>query len=154
MNRRQIGIGVATALAAMTVGFAAPAATATPAQQSQASPAAFQATTDEIEVNSHATFVSYLNTAEGQAMLAEAELTAAESSALYSSDVTTDAVVQGRFSALVKLVKKVKGCTTAVKAGWSTFKVWYSDKVPRAVRWAIAWSSDIYTIYSYIRSHI
>lgn len=154
MNRRQIGIGVATALAAMTVGFAVPAATAAPVQQSQASPASFQAAAEEIEVNSHATFVSYLNTAEGQAMLAEAELTADESSALYSSDVTTDAVVQSRFSALVKLVRKVKGCVTAVKAGWSTFKTWYSDKVPRAVRWAIAWSSDIYTIYTYIRNHV
>ncbi|MCX5162483.1 MULTISPECIES: hypothetical protein [unclassified Streptomyces] len=154
MNRRQVGIGVATALAAMTVGIAAPAATAAQSQRAQSSPVSFQAGVDEIDVNSHATFVNYLDSAEGQAMLADADLTPEERSALYSDDVTTEAVVQGRFSALVKAVKKVKGCVTAVKKGFTAFKVWYSDKVPKAIRWAIAWASDVYTIYAYIKGHI
>ncbi|WP_326674847.1 hypothetical protein [Streptomyces sp. NBC_01237] len=87
-------------------------------------------------------------------MLTEAELTPEERSALHSDDVTTEAVVQGRFSALDKAVKKGKGCVAAVKKGWTAYKVWYNDKVPRAIRWAIAWASDVYTIYAYIRSQI
>ncbi|MEU8697462.1 hypothetical protein AB0C61_07195 [Streptomyces sp. NPDC048680] len=138
----------------MTVGLAAPAATADQARQVQSSQAGVQAAAAEIDVNSHATFVNYLDSTEGQALLSEAELTPAERAALYSDDVTTDAVVQSRFSALVKAVKKVKGCVTAVKKGYGVFKTWYGDKVPRAIRWAIAWASDVYTIYAYIKNHI
>ncbi|MFI6727478.1 hypothetical protein [Streptomyces atratus] len=105
-------------------------------------------------MNSHATWVAYLDSVDGKAMLADAGLTADELAALRSDDVTTDAVIQGRFSALVKLVKKVKGCANAVKAGWTTYKTWYNAKVPAALRWAIAWASDVYTIYAYIKSHI
>lgn len=150
MNRRYIRIGVSVALAAVTLGVAAPMAAA---QEHRNSERTFQsvAVRASSDVTTHAEFVNYLNSAEGQALIAEAELTAAEREALYSSDTTTEAVVQHRLSGIIKLLKKVKGWAAAAKSSYSKFKVWYADKVPAALRWAIKWGFDLYTIYQILR---
>ncbi|MFF9086859.1 hypothetical protein ACF1BE_10670 [Streptomyces sp. NPDC014991] len=142
---------MATALVAVTVGFGAPTAMAaqentTVARSLPAAPAS------DADVTNHTEFVSYLNSAEGQALLAEADLTSAERDALYSSDTTTDVVVQSRLSGIIKLLKKVRGWAAAARASYSKFKDWYNDKVPRAIRWVISWGYDLYTIYTILRN--
>ncbi|MEU9174668.1 hypothetical protein AB0D34_44095 [Streptomyces sp. NPDC048420] len=152
MTRKQIRIGVATALVAVTVGVVAPSAMAAEGHTTAPRSISASLVAAEAEPTNHAEFVSYLNSAEGQALLAEAELTSAEREALYSSDATTDAVVQSRLSGIIKLLKKVRGWAAAAKANYTKFKEWYNDKVPSAIRWIIRWGYDLYTIYTILKA--
>ncbi|MEU0072102.1 hypothetical protein ABZ027_21520 [Streptomyces sp. NPDC006332] len=152
MTRKQIRIGVATALVAVTVGMAAPSAMAVEGQTTAARSVSASLVASAAEPTNHAEFVSYLNSAEGQALLAEAELTSAERGALYSSDTTTEAVVQSRLSGIIKVLKRVRGWAAAARASYNKFKDWYGDKVPAAIRWVIRWAYDLYTIYTILKA--
>ncbi|MFE9354051.1 hypothetical protein ACFYPB_07565 [Streptomyces olivaceoviridis] len=151
MTRKQIRIGVAAALVAVTVGVAAPTAMAAQEHTALAQAVSTSLAGEDGNVTNHAEFVNYLNSAEGQALIAEAELTDAERDALYSSDTSSDVVVQSRLSAILKALKKIKGWAAAAKASYTKFKDWYNAKVPAAIRWVISWGYDLYTIYTILR---
>lgn len=150
MNRRYIRIGATAALAAVTLGVAGPMASAQEYKNNERTfrTQVIRATGD---ITTHAELVSFLNTAEGQAAMSEAELTKAERDALYSSDSTTEAVVQGKIDAIKKLIKKVKGAIAAAKRGYEKFKVWYEEKVPKYIRYLIKWFWEVYKAWTYLK---
>jgi hypothetical protein len=151
VTRKQIRIGIAAALVAVTVGVAAPTAMAAQENTNLARATSTALVGNEGDVTNHAEFVDYLNSAEGQALLAEAELTSAERDALYSTDTSSDVVVQSRLSGILKALKKIKGWAAAANASYTKFKEWYNAKVPKALRWIISWGYDLYTIYTILR---
>jgi hypothetical protein len=103
------------------------------------------------DITTQAEFVNFLDSAEGQTAMNEAELTQAERDALYSSDTTTEAVIQGKISAIKKLLKKIPGIIAAAKRGYEKFKTWYEDHVPKYIRYAIKWFWELYKAWTWLK---
>ncbi|WP_017556011.1 hypothetical protein [Nocardiopsis baichengensis] len=126
MNKATIRVFGVTALSAVALGFAAPAATAAEAHEAPRPTAATVASDHDLRESARqalqAPEAEYLTQSERETLEAVADGTA------------TEAQQRGVVKIIIKLMGKIPGVKGAVRKGWGHFSSWFDDNVPSWIR--------------------